>query len=89
LSTISVAKRFALQVRPGQIVHIFPGVQDVSDEIADHWYTKLHLTKLVAKPAPKVEAPAPIVEDDEPVTVDEEFFTDEEIPSPKRGKAKK
>lgn len=44
MPTIKVAKAFNLLLRPSEPRQHFPaGEHDVTDEVADHWYTKAHL----------------------------------------------
>jgi hypothetical protein len=43
MKTISVAKAFKLNIG-GKMLDIPAGVQAVDDAVADHWYTKVHLS---------------------------------------------
>lgn len=63
MPSISVAKHFTLNLGSKGIVHVLAGVQNVSEEIADHWFTKLHLTK-EASSADEPIAEAPAADDD-------------------------
>lgn len=60
MKTINIAKEFRLSEN-NSIVDLQPGVQEVEDWVAEHWYTKAHCAPLPepVKPVGPDESPAP------------------------------
>jgi hypothetical protein len=49
---IHIAKSFILSLDSGKKVHLPAGQHRVSDEVAEHWYTRLHLVGVYQEPSP-------------------------------------
>lgn len=59
MKTINVQSRFAIS-NPDMTQTIFePGIQEVSDELAEHWFVKAHSTEVVPEKQSKKPVPAP------------------------------
>lgn len=75
MRTIIVKQRFTLNKCDEHVV-FEPGVCEVSEEVAEHWYVKLHAEPYQAPPQPKPEPVQEELEEAEKPEADEEAETD-------------